>query len=186
MREHYYLPTFEEISAKMAGSKKFSILDASQAFWQIRLSEDSVKYTTFNTPYGRYCFLRMPYGISSTPEVFHRCFSQIFNDIKGVEIFIDDLMIHAKDDKEHDEILNKVFERARRHEIRFNRNKSKIGLEEIKYIGHIFSRNGIKVDNEKIQVILEMKKPGNVKNLESFLGMITYVSRYIPNVSQLH
>jgi len=82
----------------------------------------------------------MPYGISSAPEIFHRCFTQIFSNIKGVEIFIDDIMIHAKDDKEHDEILNRVFKRAREYGVKFNRNKSKIAVDEVKYIGHIYRR----------------------------------------------
>ena len=100
-------------------------MDASQAFWQIRLNEQSAKYTTFNTPFERYCVLRMPYGISSAPEVFHRCFSQIFSGINGVEIFIDDLLIHAKNEIEHEEVLLEVLERAREHRVKFNLNKVK-------------------------------------------------------------
>ena len=84
MHEHYYSPTFEDIAAKMVGSKIFSILDADQAFWQIELTEEDAKKATFNTPFGRFCFMRLPYGISSAPEVFHRFFSKIFEDIERV------------------------------------------------------------------------------------------------------
>lgn len=71
-REHYQILTREEIISEMAGAKYFTKLDASQGFWQLRLHKDSTRYCTFNTPFGRYSFLRMPFGISSAPEVFHR------------------------------------------------------------------------------------------------------------------
>lgn len=71
-REHYQLPTIEEIASRLADAKIFSSLDANAGFWQIPLSEKSTDLTTFNTPYGRYKFLRMPFGISSAPEIFHR------------------------------------------------------------------------------------------------------------------
>ncbi|KFM57554.1 Transposon Ty3-I Gag-Pol polyprotein, partial [Stegodyphus mimosarum] len=185
LREHYHIPTFEEISSQMSNAKVFSILDANKAFWQIKLSDSSCELTTFNTPFGRYCFLRLPYGLCSSPEVFHRSFSEIFSDIEGVQIYIDDLLVWGKDKQEHDLRLKKVLERAREKNVKFNLNKCKIGLNEVKYMGHIFSKDGLKPDEDKIKAIININTPKNVKELETFLGMITYVSRFIPNVSEL-
>lgn len=185
LREHFYIPTFEEIACQMSGATIFSILDATQAFWQIKLSEESSKLTTFNTPYGRFRFLRLPYGICSAPEIFHRCFSQIFRDIPGVVIYIDDLLIYAKDDIEHDMILEKVLQRAKENGIRFNAEKSKFRLREVKYMGHTFSEKGLQPDVDKVRAILAMEEPTNVKSLESFLGMVTYISKFIPSMSQI-
>ena len=185
LREHYYLPTFAEIASRMNGAKVFSILDANKAFWQIKLTEDSSKLTTFNTPFGRYCFLRLPYGISSAPEVFHRSFNEIFGNIEGVEIFIDDLLIWGKDVEEHNLRLNKVLEKARKRNVHFNLEKCKIGVSSVKYLGHIFSEDGLMPDEDKIKAIVAMKTPTNVKELGCFLGMITYVSKFVPNLSQL-
>ena len=138
MREHYTLPTFEEISAKMAKTKVFSVLDASQAFWKILLSEESSKFTTFSTPFGR----RIS-GLSSASEIVHRCFSKLFADIEGVVIYIDDIMIFAETREEHEKILAQVLKCGREYGVKFNLQNSKFAVEEIKYMGHEFSEAGI-------------------------------------------
>lgn len=71
-REHYQIPTREEIISEMSGARYFTKLDASQGFWQLKLDESSTGYCTFNTSFGRHCFLRLPFGIKSAPEIFHR------------------------------------------------------------------------------------------------------------------
>lgn len=169
----------------MSGATKFSTLDASQAFWQVRLSETSAKYTTFDTPFGRYCYKRLPYGVCTAPEVFHRCFKEMFGDIPGVEVYIDDILIYSRDEKEHADTLRKVLQRAKERNVRFNKDKCKFSVEEVKYLGHVFSKVGIKLDDDKVKAISDMKTPKTVSELETFLGMITYVSKFIPNVSQI-
>lgn len=183
-REHFQLPTFEMVSAKMGKSKIFSKIDASKAFWQIKLSKESCKYTTFNTPFGRYYFLRMPYGIISSSEVFQRIFMEIFGDIPGCEIYVDDLIIHSESKEEHDKILNKVFEKAEEHNVTFNYAKCKFYKSDVLYLGHKFTSEGILPDDTKLETIVNMKSPSCTKELETFLGMITYISRFIPNVSE--
>ena len=167
----------------MAGSKIFSILDANQAFWQIELTEEDAKKTTFNTLFVRFSFMRLPYGISSAPEVFHRCFSKIFEDVDGVETFTDDLLIHAESQTKHDETLRIVLERARKVGIMFNKKKCHFWVKEVKYLGQIFTDKWMKLDKEKIKAIVEMERPTNAKQLATFLGMITYIAKFIPNVS---
>lgn len=84
----------------------------------------------------------------------------------------------------NDDRLNKVYKRAQQRGVRFNFSKCKIGMTKVKYMGHIFSRAGIAPDPNKITTIISMKQPSNVKELETFLGMLTYLGRYIPNLSQ--
>ena len=148
-REHYKIPTFEELTHKINGSKYFTTLDANKGFWQIALSESASKLTTFATPHGRFRFQRLPFGLSCAPEIFQKTFTEIFNDITGVSIYIDDLIIFAKDKKEHDEILIKVLERAKERGVRFNKEKCKFAVSEMKYVGHILTQNGIKPDSHK-------------------------------------
>ena len=97
-REHYLIPKREEILSEMAGAKlaPFSKLDASHGFWQLRLDPESSKYTTFNTPFGRYCFLRLPFGIKSAPEIFHRAMASIIEGLEGTRVYIDDLVVWGK------------------------------------------------------------------------------------------
>ena len=92
LREHYPVKTMEEVAAKVNNAKMYSVLDASNEYWQIKLSKDSQKYTTFNTPFGRYKYLRLPFGIKSSSEVFQRTVSQIIENLDGCEV-IDDILI---------------------------------------------------------------------------------------------
>ncbi|CAI6374637.1 unnamed protein product [Macrosiphum euphorbiae] len=185
LREHFNLPTFEEISSKFSGAKLFTVLDASKGFWQLPLTLKSSKLTTFITPFGRYRFKRLPFGIKIAPEVFHKTFSRVFADIKNVFVYIDDLIIIAKSKEEHDDILRKVLDKALSVGIKFNREKSQIAVNEVKFLGHIFSVKGIQIDKSKIKAIENMVEPKNKKDLERFLGMMTYVQKFVPNMSQL-
>lgn len=182
-REHFRLPTLDEIVSKLAGAKYFSTLDASSGFWNVPLDETSA-YCTFNTPFGRYKFLRMPYGICSASEVFHKRMYEYFDDIEGVCMYIDDLLIYAKDREEHNKILKKVLERCREINLKLNKGKCKFLLQEIKYLGHIISKNGLSPDKSHISAITNMPTPQNKKDVERLLGLITYVGTFIPNLSE--
>ncbi|KAL3999170.1 nuclear receptor co-repressor 2 [Sarotherodon galilaeus] len=171
MREHYQLPTVEEITSQLAKAKYFTVLDASSGFWQLKLDEASSRLCTFNTPFGRYRFLRLPFGINSAPEVFHRTVRQLFEGIDGVETYIDDLLIWGETKVQHDDRLRQVLERARAKNFKLNKDKCKVGLEEIKYLGHIFSADGLKPDQSKIEAVKKMPTPECKKD-------------FIPNMSQ--
>ncbi|XP_024874017.1 uncharacterized protein K02A2.6-like [Temnothorax curvispinosus] len=177
LREHFVIPTFEELTRDMSGFKIFSTLDANKGFWQIELSENSSKLTTFATPFGRYKFLRMPFGPSNAPEIFQRTFTDIFGDIEGVEVYFDDVIIHAKNEQEHDDILQKVFRRARKYGVKFNLSKCKFKKKQVRYVGHIFCENGISIDEEKIEAIKRIPEPTNAKELSRFLGMVTALTK---------
>lgn len=183
-REHFKLPTLDEITASLSGSKYFSTLDAKHSFWQVKLEESCTDLCTFNTAFGRYKFLRLPFGISSASEVFHRKLFDYFDDMEGVCQFVDDLLIHAPTKAEHDLRLRKVLQRCREINIKLNKKKCKIGLREIKYLGHKISDKGILPDDGHISAIKNMPEPQNTKDLERFLGLITYLGSFIPNLSE--
>jgi hypothetical protein len=158
-REHYPLLTVEEVVSRMPKAKYFSELDANQGFWQIKLDEESSKLCTFNTPIGRYRFLRLPFGISSASEVFQRSVAQMIEGLEGVVNIIDDLLVWGDTIEEHDQRLIKVLERAREYNLKLNRNKCKIRTTEIKYIGHVLSTDGLKADDEKVRAVVQLPPP---------------------------
>lgn len=184
IRERCKIPTFEEVVANMPNAKYFSVLDASKGFYMIKLSKCSQLLTTFNAgQFGRYCYERLPFGLNSAPEVFSRCFSNLFLDIEGVEVYIDEIIVWGSTMLEHDKRLKQVLEKAKLSGLKFNKEKCQFGIREVKYVGHILSSEGIKPDPEKVRAIISMKEPSNKKELQTFLGIITYVTKFIPNLS---
>ncbi|GBM63522.1 Uncharacterized protein K02A2.6 [Araneus ventricosus] len=143
-REHYVIPSVDEIISRLEGKQCFSVLDLKEGFWQVPLDKDSAELCTFNSPFGRYKFNRLPFGICSAPEVFQKKNQKLFGDIKGVEIYFDDLIIAGKNKEEHYKILVEVLERAKENNIKFNPNKFQFRIEEVKYMGLLVSKYGIK------------------------------------------
>ena len=184
-REHYRIPTADDIASRMSGKKVFSILDQKDGFWQMRLDEPSSKLCTFNTPFGRYRFLRCPFGISSAPEVFQKRNDSLFGDIDGVEVIFDDIIIAGKSLEEHDQILETVLDRARVNGVKFNPDKFQHKVSEVKYIGNIVSCDGLKADPEKVKALAMYPKPQNKTDLQRFFGMVNYLGQFIPNLSAM-
>lgn len=186
LREHYPLCSIDDVTTRLNGSKYFSVLDANMGYYQLKLNDKSSYYTTFNTPFGRYRHLRMAMGISSAPEIFQRVMTDLFGDLEGVEIVMDDMLVHGKTLEEHNNRLEAVLKRARENDLKLNPKKSKIAQSEVKYIGHIITGEGLKPSPERIESIVDMKRPENFAELESWLGMIAYVAKFIPNLSEVN
>ena len=182
-REHVQLPTKEEILSKLTGAKFFSKMDATAGFNQISLDEKSSLMTTFNTPFGRYRYLRLPMGICSAPEVFHKNVYQYLENLKGVAVYIYDIIVWGKPEKEHDERLHSALERLAHIGLHLNVEKCMFKQRQINYLGELITENGVYPDPEKVKAIAEMKAPSDKAELQRFLGMVTYVGRFIPNLS---
>ncbi|KAK7093228.1 hypothetical protein V1264_007018 [Littorina saxatilis] len=182
-RERYMIPTVEETIQRLEGSKVFSRLDARSGFWQIPLHEDSAKLTTFITPFGRYYMKRVPFGISSAPEIFQRIMTEILGDIEGVICCYDDIMLHSSTNEEHDKLLKQVFQRLKEVGLELNEDKCEYKKTELKFLGHVISENGVRPDESKVEAIVKMKEPENVEELRRYLGMVNYLGRYVPHLS---
>ena len=184
-REYYPMRTIEEIVGRIPNAKVFSVLDASSGFWQVKLDHESAKLCTFNTPFGRYMFTRLPFGISSAQDVFQSIMSEMFEDIEGVEIVVDDLLIWGETEEQHDSRLEKVLQRAQQRNLKLNKDKSQIKCKEIHYVGHIIGKDGLKPDPKKVEAIVNMDAPKDKEEVQRFLGMTTYLAKFIPNLSQI-
>ena len=109
----------------------------------------------------------------------------MFEDIPGVEVIVDDLLVWGEDDKQHDTRLAKVLERARSRNLKLNKTKCHIKQPEIIYVGHTLSKDGLKPDQKKTEAITAMPTPKSKEELQRFLGMLTYLAKFIPNLSQV-
>ncbi|KAF0043714.1 hypothetical protein F2P81_005051 [Scophthalmus maximus] len=168
----------------MPGAKVFSVLDAKSGFLQIELDDDSSLLTTFNTPVGRFRWLRLPFGVKCAPEIFHRIMDCMLEGISGATAIMDDIQIAAPDVKTHDAILCKVVERANSYNLRLNFRKCHIRQSEVPYVGHLLTAGGLKPDPAKVETVRCMTPPTDKKGVRRFLGFVTYLSKFIPNLSE--
>ncbi|XP_062526842.1 uncharacterized protein K02A2.6 [Bombyx mori] len=185
LRRHFPLATIEEIAADIKGSEYFSLLDCTKGFWQIKLSKRTQKILTFSTPWGRYSFKRLPFGLSSAPEIFQEILTNLLSKFKNVKVSIDDIFIHAKKKEELQKTVKEVIETLKISGFKLNQSKCIFEAKRIKFLGHIVSAKGLEADPEKVKAIEFMKTPQNKKELQRILGMITYLNKYIPNMSEL-
>jgi hypothetical protein len=184
-REHFQLPTVEEIASRVSGEKVFSKLDARHGYWQIPLDEPSQLLTTFSTPFGRYCFTRMPFGIKSAQEVFQKRISQHLDDLEGVATEIDDILIWGSDEQEHDARLEATLQRCEEINLTLNVDKCKFNVNEVSYCGHNFTKDGVKPDESKIKAIQDMPTPSSKKEIERLLGTVNYLAKFVPNLATI-
>jgi len=133
----------EELTLMLSDAKYFSVLDATSGYWQIKLDEESSFLTTFNTPFGRYRFTRMPFGIHSAQEVFQKTMDMAFEDIDGCKSIIDDMLVWGSSKEDHDNNLSKVLERTREIGIKWNAEKCVFGATQVSYFGHVLSDKGV-------------------------------------------
>ena len=185
MREIHPLPSVDTTLARLAGAKVFSKLDHNSGFWQVPLSEESRLLTTFLTPWGRYAFNKLPFGISSAPEHFQRKMSALLSDIEGVEVHIDDILVHGPTTEVHDQRLHQVLKRLQQENLTLNLPKCKFHQSRIRFLGHIIDSNGIAPDPRKTQAIQEMSPPHNLSDLRRFMGMVNHLNKFSPNIAEL-
>ena len=190
-RENYPLPTIEDVATRLRGAKVFSILDVRNGFWHVVLDEESSHLTTFNTPFGRYRWKRMPFGIRSAPEIFQRKMNELIEGLKGVEVIADDFVVvgyGASSEaavKDHDRNLVAFLERCDTRGVRMNADKVKLRLTEAPFIGHVATDKGLCADPAKVRAIIEMPPPENVANVQRLLGLVQYLCKFLPHQSDI-
>lgn len=184
-RERYILPTLDDITPKLAGAKVFSTLDASSGFWQIPLDPSCQKLTTFITPMGRFCFKRLPFGITSAPEIFQRLMTDLLKGLEGTVVVMDDILVYGSTKEEHDRHLDAVLRTVKASGLKLNRAKCHFRKTELQFFGHIISADGVKPDESKVEAIAQMSSPSNVEQLRQVLGLVNYVGKFLPGLSSV-
>ena len=184
-REHYPIPTLDDAIAKIGNSKFYSKLDLTSGYWQVKLDYESSLLTTFNTPFGRYRFTRMPFGIKSAQEVFQKKFDEVCENLEGCFKIVDDVIISGKSKQEHDQNLMAFLQHCREKNIRINREKCVFFTTQVSYFGHIFTSKGLKPDPTKLAAITQMEPPNYKAELATILEMVNYLSRFAPNLAAI-
>jgi hypothetical protein len=184
LREQYTLPVIDQLLARLTGAKVFSKLDCNSGFHQIPLSHESQLLTTFTTPFGRWCYTRIPFGISSASEVFSKKMADILNSQDNALHLVDDVLIYGKDQAEHDTRLREVLDRFRRAKVTLN-EKCEFSKSRIKWAGHIISGDGVSADPDRLSAILNMPPPTDVSAVRCFLGMVNQMAKFSSSLADL-
>ena len=184
LQEIHPIPMVDETLALLSGAQLFSKLDANNRFWQVLLIEESRLLTTFITPNGRFCFNKPLFVICSTPEHFQRVMRRILNGLEGVVCLIDDTLVFGHTNDEHDRRLT-VLTRLETAGVTLNKDKCSFGQESLKFLGHVIDKEGIRPDPDKTAAIWDMPAPHNVSDHRRFMGMVTQLGKFTPNLAQL-
>ena len=173
--------TFQDISSSIRGVKKISKIDANNGFWTLLMSQESQLLTTFNTPWGRFCFVKMPFRLNQAQYFFQYYMDINFHDIyPTTNIIADDIMIHEDTEEEYDCHLIQCHDIG----LKLNPDKCEFGKSEVTFYGNVVSNQGFKPDPCKVDAIVKMPAPSNKTELSSFLGMVNYLAPYIPKLSE--
>ena len=165
------------------------MLDAKCGFWQVKLDEKSSYLTTMNTPFGRYRWLRMPFGINSAPEVWQQRMHELVEGLAGVEVIADDFLVCGFGDTpeealaNHDQNLKAFLVRARERNLTLNNEKLKLRQVQVSFIGHLLTAQGLLPDPSKVQAIADYPAPTNLAELRTFLGMVQYLAKFCQHLS---
>ena len=178
-REIHPMATVDENLAKVKGSQVFSKLALTRVsgkYTQSRL------LTTFITPFSRFCFNRLPFGISSAPEIFQRTMTGILQGLEGIVCHMDDILVHGVDQGEHDQRVRAVLQRLQAAGLTLN-EKCESSKTRITFLGHIITSKGIEADPEKTTAVREFPTPGNITELQRFNGMVNQLSKFLPELA---
>lgn len=184
-RETHPLPTLEDMRTKLRGAKYFTRLDLKDAFHQLELDEESKKVTTFITHRGMFRYTRLLFGLSCAPEIFQKMLEMILSGCENVINFIDDIIVYGSTLEEHDRCLTKVLQTLKRYDVLLNSEKCAFRLQEIDFLGHQFSADGMKPANDKLSSIMSYRAPQTKAEVRSFLGLVGYIGQFIPNLATL-
>eukprot|EP00731_Ephydatia_muelleri_P020882 Em0013g609a len=181
--DRYPLPKLEELLATVSGRKWFSKLDLTNAYLQLALDEESQKLCTLNTHRGLYQYRRMPFGIASAPALFQKTMDSVLQGIKHVVCYIDDILVTGSNEIEHLRNLEQVFNRLKEHGIRLRKDKCVFLSHSVDFLGHRIDAEGIHPLPRKVEAMVKAPAPRNITELKSFLGMVNYYAKFLPNVS---
>ena len=179
-RNQWYARTLDDILPELAQSKYFTVKDATSGFWHMPLDFGSSLLTTFNTLWGKYRWLRMPFGLKVSGDVFQERLDRVLRLVPGVLGIMDDIVIHGATESTQDGTVLVLCETARLNNLSLNSKKMQFKSTDCKFFRHRLTPDGMKVDPKKIEAIMQMDPPQNVANLQSFNGMVNYLKKFSP------
>jgi hypothetical protein len=186
-RDRYVLPLIDDIMTLLSGCQIMTRLDIRHAFNRLRIRQGDEELTTFATPMGNYQSKVLPFGLTGGPATFQRYINSTLVEYLNqfVTAYMDDVIIFSKSKEEHIEHVNQVLQKLQEAGLQVDVRKSEFMVTETKFLGLIISTKGLKMDNEKIQVIQEWNTPTSLLEVQSFVGFCNFYRRFIKDFSKI-
>ena len=170
--------------AEIGGHKVYTVIDLSGAFQQLELGVESRELVTITTSWGLFQYARLPFGIKVAPAVFQSVMDGFLRNYEWCFCYLDDITVVADSMEEGRRRVHVLLKMLSEHNVKINLDKCQFYKEEIKFLGHVITKEGISADKEKIKVIRDADPPKDIKELQAFLGLVTYLHKFIPYVSE--
>ncbi|GMI64252.1 hypothetical protein HRI_000094500 [Hibiscus trionum] len=187
MKNKYPLPRIDDLFDQLRGASVLSKIDLRSGYYQLKVKECDVPKTAFRTRYVHYEFLVMPFGVTNAPAAFMDMMNRVFRDYldQFVVVFIDDILVYSRSEEEHDEHLRLFLQRLMSNQLYAKLSKCEFWIQEVVFLGHVVSAEGICVDPTKIEAIVDWKQPKSVTEIRSFLGLKSYYRRFVDGFSRV-
>ncbi|GJU58126.1 putative reverse transcriptase domain-containing protein [Tanacetum coccineum] len=187
VKNHYPLPRIDDLFDQLQGSSIYSKIDLRSGYHQLRVREQDIPKTAFRTRYGHYKFQVMPFGLTNAPAVFMDLLNRVCKPYldKFVIVFIDDILIYSKDEKEHEEHLKAILELLKKEKLYAKFSKCEFWIPKVQFLGHVIDSIGIYVDPAKIESIKDWASPKTPTEISQFLGLAGYYRRFIKGFSKI-
>ncbi|XP_039519644.1 uncharacterized protein K02A2.6-like [Pimephales promelas] len=183
--DQYPLPLIDDLFAGLAGGKRFSKLDLSQAYLQMKVDENSRELLTIVTHKGLFRYQRLPFGITSAPSLFQRAMDQVLSGLSGVQCYLDDILVTGKTEAEHLSNLDGTLQRLKEYGLRVRKDKCEFFKQSVEYLGHVIDADGLHKAPSKVRAVLEAPAPQNTSQLRSFIALLNYYGRFVNGLAAL-
>ena len=187
IKNKYPLPRIDDLIDQLRGATVFSKIDLRSGYHQIRVKKEDIPKTAFRTRYGHYEYLVMPFGVTNAPAIFMDYMNRIFHDYldQFVVVFIDDILVYSRNKEEHEKHLRIVLHILRDRKLFAKLSKCDFWLEKVQFLGHVISKDGVAVDPNKVESVMEWQQPTTPTEVRSFLGLAGYYRKFIEGFSKL-
>jgi transposase InsO family protein len=180
---HYPIPLIDELLVNKSGAQWFTVIDLKGAYTQLCVNERTKQLLGINTIKGLYIYKRLPFGVKPAASIFQSAMDKILEGLDNVQAYIDDLLVWGNTPKELYDAMEKVFERLVKFNVKVNLDKCQWMVNEVKYLGHRITKDGIKPNDEKLKAIIDAPVPLNVTQLKSFVGMVMFYSKFLKGIN---
>ncbi|GKV36664.1 hypothetical protein SLEP1_g44770 [Rubroshorea leprosula] len=187
VKNWYPLPRIDDLFDQLKGAQVFSKIDLQSGYHQLKIKPDDVPKTTFRTRYGHYEFIVMPFGLTNAPARFMDLMNRVFSKYldQFVVVFIDDILIYSSSRTLHEKHLRTVLETLRSERLFAKFKKCELWLDNVAFLGHVVTKDRISVDPQKIEAVVDWKRPNSVAEIRSFLGLAGYCRRFVGDFSRI-